>query len=123
MLIFNASINQARFPQDSKLADVSPVYKKNDNLNKENYRPVSILPSVSKIYESLMADQLTDHFENIFDKLLSEVRKKHGCQTRMLKIVEDWRYALDNKQIVGAILMDLSKALSATGLNSWVPSF
>ena len=38
---------------------MSPVYKKNDNLNKANYRPVSILPSVSKIYESLMADQLT----------------------------------------------------------------
>ncbi len=37
--IINASINQSRFPQDLKLADVSPVYKKNDNLNKENYRP------------------------------------------------------------------------------------
>ena len=57
-----------------------------------------------------MADQLTDHFENIFDKLLSGFRKKHGCQTLMLKIVEDWRNALDKKQIVGAILMDLSKA-------------
>ena len=54
--IINASINQSRFPQDLKLADVSPVYKKNDNLNKDNYRPVSILPSVSKIYESLIAD-------------------------------------------------------------------
>ena len=108
--IINASINQSRFPQDLKLADVSPVYKKNDNLNKANYRPVSILPSVSKVYESLMADQLTDHFENIFDKLLSGFRKKHGCQTLMLTIVEDWRYALDKKQIVGAILMDLSKA-------------
>ena len=44
--IINASINQSRFPQDLKLADVSPVSEKNDNLNKENYRPVSILPSV-----------------------------------------------------------------------------
>ena len=81
--IINASINQSRFPQDLKLADVSPVYKKNDNLNKANYRPVSILPSVLKVYESLMADQLTDHFENIFDKLLSGFRKnmeaKHLC--------------------------------------------
>ena len=75
--IINASINQSRFPQDLKLADVSPVYKKNDNLNKANYRPVSILPSVSKIYESTMADQLTDHFEHIFDKLLSGFRKKN----------------------------------------------
>ena len=81
--IINASINQSRFPQDLKLADVSPVYNKKDNLNKENYRPVSILPSVSKIYENLMGDQLTDHFENIFDKLLSGLRTnmdaKHLC--------------------------------------------
>ena len=72
---FSASINQSRLPEDLKLADVSPVYKKNDNRNKENYIPVSILPSVSKIYESLMADRLTDHIENIFDKLLSGFRK------------------------------------------------
>ena len=64
--IINASINQSRFPQDLKLVDVSPVYKKNDNLNKAKYRPVSILPSLSKVYDSLMADKLTDHFENIF---------------------------------------------------------
>ena len=67
-----------------------------------------------------MADQLTDNFENIFDKLLSGLRKKHGCQTLMLKIVEDWRYALDKKQIVGAILMDLSKAFANKLLESYL---
>ena len=75
--IINASINQSRFPKCLKRADVAPVYSKNDNLNKENYRPVSILPSASKIDESLMADQLTDNFENIFNKLLSGFRKKN----------------------------------------------
>ena len=107
--IINASINQSHFPQDLKLTDVSPSYK-NENINKANYRPVSIVAPVSTIYERLVADQLTDHFENIFDTLLSAFRKKHGCQTHLLKIVENWIYAFDKKHTVGAILMDLSKA-------------
>ena len=108
--IINASINQSRFPQDLKLADVSPVFKKKDNLDNKNYRPVSILPSISKIFESLMADQLTDYFNHIFDNFLSAFRKTYGCQSLLLRIVEDWRHAVDNKHIIGAILTDLSKA-------------
>ena len=50
-----------------------------------------------------MADQLTDHFENICDKLVSGLRKNMDAK-------QDWRYELDKKQIVWAILMDLSKA-------------
>ena len=111
--IINASINQSRFPQDLKLADVSPVFKKKDNLDKKNYRPVSILPSISKIFESLMADQLTDYLNHIFDNFLSAFRKTYGCQSLLLRIVEDWRHALDNKHIVGAILTDFSKAFDS----------
>ena len=77
--IINASINQYGFPQYLKLADESPFYTKNDTQNKENYRPVSILPSVSKYMRTL--------FENIFDKLLSGFRKRHGCQTLMLNLL------------------------------------
>ena len=43
-----------------KLADVSSLYKKNDNLKKDNYRPVSVLPSLSKVYERVMGQQLSD---------------------------------------------------------------
>ena len=57
-----------------------------------------------------MADQLTDYFSHIFDNFLPAFRKTYGCQSRLLRIVEDWRHALDNKHIVGAILTDLSKA-------------
>ena len=55
--LINASIRQCQFPHDLKLANVSPVFKKKDNLDKVNYRPVSILPAISKIYEGLLAEK------------------------------------------------------------------
>ena len=56
---------------------------------------------------------MTCHFQGIFDNYLSAFRKTYGCQSILLKLVEDWRHALDNKMIVGAILTDLSKAFDS----------
>ena len=108
--LINASIRQCQFPHDLKLANLSPVFKKKDNLDKVNYRPVSILPAISKIYEGLLAEQMTCHFQGIYDNYLLAFRKTYGCQSILL---EDWRHALDNKMIVGAILTDLSKAFDS----------
>ena len=57
--LFNDSIEKSDFPQNLKLADITPVYKKNDPLGKTNYRPVSLLPVVSKIFERIMENKLT----------------------------------------------------------------
>jgi hypothetical protein len=108
--VINQSLVKSQFPQDLKEADVSPVFKKNDNLSRKNYRPVSILPSMSKIFEGIMSDQLQDYFATIFAPFLSAFRKTYGCQSLLVRLVEDWRNALDNHQFVGAILTDLSKA-------------
>ena len=58
----------------------------------------------------VLSDQLTDLFENIFHTFLCAFRKGHGCQTTLLRLLEDWKTALDKNQYVAAILMDLSKA-------------
>ena len=79
-------------------------------LNKCNYRPVSILTTISKIYESILNDQLCDYFKSIFDVFLSAYRKGYSCQSVLIKFIEDWKDALDNGKIVGALFMDLSKA-------------
>ena len=47
----NASISTSKFPDDLKEADVTPLYKKKSKLSKENYRPISVLPNISKVYE------------------------------------------------------------------------
>lgn len=108
--IANTMQSKGVFPSQLKKAQVTPIYKKDDPFTQKNYRPVSILPTLSKIYERLLSDQLLVHFNEIFNNFLSAFRTSYGCQTTLLRIVEDWKQALDKNMYVGAILMDLSKA-------------
>jgi retron-type reverse transcriptase len=91
------------------MAEISPIFKKKDQLCKENYRPVSILPTFSKILEQQMAQQMQQHFEGIFYQYVSAYRKKYSCQNVLLNLIDQWRNALDNACYVGALFMDLSK--------------
>ena len=72
-----------------------PIFKKDDPFIPKKYRPVSILPTLSKIYERLLGNQLTVHFNDIIHSYLSAFRTSFGCQTTLLCIVEDWKEALD----------------------------
>ena len=108
--LINATYESSKFPSGLKGAQVVPLFKKKDPLNKENFRPVSLLPVISKIYERSMHEQLSDHLNASFHPFLAAFRKGFGCQSTLLRLLEDWRKALDNQQCVGAILMDLSKA-------------
>ena len=64
----NASISTSKFPNDLREADVILVYKKESKLSKENYRPISILPNISKMYERCLYDQISKYFETRFSK-------------------------------------------------------
>lgn len=108
--LINNCMSQNVFPECMKCAELSPIFKKNDNLVKDNFRPVSILTTLSKIYELEMNDQMVDHFIYIFDHLLSAFRKGYSCQSILIKCIDDWKVALDENKIVGALFMDLSKA-------------
>ena len=108
--MINSSIECGTFPNRLKEAQVSPLFKKNDPLLKSNYRPVSILPIPSKIFEKVLSEQLSTYFNTIFDNFLCAFRKGHGCQTTILRLLEDWKEVLDKNEYVAAILMDLSKA-------------
>ena len=63
------SINKGLFPDFLKRANINPVHKKNDPLNKENYRPVSILHLASKVYESAISNQLSEYTQNLWNSL------------------------------------------------------
>ena len=99
-----------KFPDTLKQARVTPIFKKKDPFDVQNYRPVSILPIISKLFERTLEEQLSKHFENIFNPYLSAFRKGFSCQSVLLAITEEWRKALDRGEYVAAILMDLSKA-------------
>ena len=111
--IINMSIRTSIFPSELKPAEVSPVFKKSHRTDKKNYRPISVLPSISKLFESILCDQLMLHFGDILSVQLSAYRKKYSCCNVVLKCIEDWKKALDSNETVGCILMDLSKAFDS----------
>ena len=87
-----------------------PVFKKKDRNNIENYRPVSILPNFSKIYERCLYDQMYKYFNHILSKWQCGFRKSFSTQHCLPVMTEKWRKCLDKGSISGAILTDLSKA-------------
>ena len=108
--IVNLSLSSSTFPDSLKVAQVAPIHKKNSVLEKGNYRPVSVLPSISKIFENAIEVQLVQYFDNIFNPFLAAFRSGFGCQSTLLRVIEDWKTALDKNEYLAAILMDLSKA-------------
>jgi len=94
--LINMSISTSVFPDKLKQAQVTPIHEKNTTLDKGNYRPVSILPILSKLYERTMNTQIVNYFNDHFNSSLSAFRSGYGCQTALLRIVEDWKIALDN---------------------------
>ena len=64
----NESLKLNRFPHSMKLANITPVFKKNDRTDKSNYRPVSILPNLSKVFERCIYKQLSTYFDAILSK-------------------------------------------------------
>ena len=63
-------MNKGVLPDELKHGDIKPIYKKEIRNEKENYRPVSILPNLSKIFERCMHDQLIDYLDKILSKYL-----------------------------------------------------
>ena len=102
------SFAKGEFPDCLKQAKVSPIFKKDDPL--ENYRPVSILPLLSKVYEKLLYNRLSDYVENIFNVILCGFRKAHSTQHALFKLLQSWQKEFDEKGMVATVFMDLSKA-------------
>ncbi len=97
------------FPDDFKFANITPAFTANDPLDKNNYRSISILSVLSKVLEGIMNDQLSDYFNHILSTLISAFRNNYSCQSILLKMIEDWKSALDKQNIIGAVTIDLSK--------------
>ena len=98
------------FPEILKHADITPLYKKGKKDIKGNYRPVSILPNLSKIFEKYMLEEVSPFFENIFSKYQCGFRKGFSTQQCLLAMLKKWKKSVDKSNIFGALITDLSKA-------------
>ena len=100
-----------KFPSKLKLADITPLHKKLESIFKENYRPVSLLPVVSKIFERVMQYQIKPFIDTYLSPFLCGYRKDYNSQYAMVAMIEKWKKSRDTiGGKFGAILMDLSKA-------------
>ena len=99
-LLFNNAILNSEVPENLKLADVTPVFKKKDPLDKANYRPVSVLPPVPKIFERLMQKQINEHIKNKLSPYLCRYRKGFSTQYALLSLIESWKKSLIRKDLV-----------------------
>ena len=75
----------------------------------KNYRPVSLLPVVSKVFEKIMHDQISQYINNFLTPYLCGYRKGFSTQQALLSLIEKWKIVLDSKGYGGAVIMDLSK--------------
>ena len=115
--IINTSFDNDCYPDEIKLAEVSPAYKKKDDLDKENYRPVSVLSHVSKVFERIMYQQIEEFMKDKLSNLLTGFRKNHSTQHCLMCMLEMWKKTLDKGGYVCAIFMDLSKAFDTLNHN------
>ena len=111
-LIINQSLNTGVFPEKLKMTKVLPLLKKDDPCLLDNYRPISLLPAISKIFERVVFSQLYAYFND--EKLLYisqyGFRKEHSTENACLEFIDRIMLDLDNGKTPLSIFIDLSKA-------------
>ena len=109
--IINSDLKRNAFSDSATVASIRPVFKgKGERTEIKNYRPVSILNCFSKVYERFIHENLMSSMTNFLSDFISACRKGYSTNHVLLKLIENWKAALDSNLFTGAVLMDLSKA-------------
>ena len=111
-LIINQSLQTGVFPDALKIAKVIPIHKKDDNTNISNYRPISLLPAISKVFERVIHKQLQQYFNenNLFYHSQYGFRPKHSTELAALHLIDKLTLDMDANEVPINIYLDLSKA-------------
>ena len=111
-IIINQMLSVGIFPDLLKISKVIPLYKKDDPVNFSNHRPISLLPSISKIFEKVIFKQLADYLEenNLMYKYQYGFRKYHSTEYADLHLLDYLNSEVDARRIPLNVYLDLSKA-------------
>ena len=110
--VINYALQTNRFPHKLKQSKVIPVYNKLDPLEKKNYRPGSLLPHVSKVFERIIYKHINTYTEEKISNYITGFRKSHGNQNSLVILLERWKQAIDKGEYISVMYMDLSKAFN-----------
>ena len=109
---FNLSIETNTFPDDFKIGKVAPVFKSGDKEDLNNYRPISVLPTIARIFERLLYNQLYDYLT--VNKLLGDeqygFRSLHSTAMALGKMSNQWLMDMDNGNLSAVVFLDIRKA-------------
>ena len=92
------------------MANVTPVYKKGNRSEKDNYRPVSILPNLSKIFERCLCKQISTFSKDILSRYQCGFKKEDSAQHCLVALIKNWMQSVDHGRAFGVLLTNLSKA-------------
>ena len=111
-VLFNDCMNANVFPDELKIARVIPLYKSGDKNDISNYRPISLLPMLSKIFEKLIHSRLTNFFEetNVLYNKQFGFRKEHSTVHALNTAITQIINSLNNNEVVVGLYLDFSKA-------------
>ena len=104
-------ITTGMFPDAFKVSKVTPIFKKGDCSLMSNYRPISLLPTISKIFERVIHDQMYEYFNefNLLAKQQYGFRKKHSTECAAIKLIDHVSKQMENGKTPGNLYIDLSK--------------
>ena len=110
--ICNLSIKFSHFPKDCKVANIKPIYKKGTKTDPNNFRPISLLPIVSKIIEKVIHDKTMNYLtnNNVRYRYESGFRKNHSTDTSLAYLTDKILTGFDSGLLTRMILIDLQKA-------------
>ena len=112
--LINECIDVGFFPECLKSATLIPIFKKGDNTNLNNYRPISLLPVMSKVFEKVINAQLTRVIDvGFIDENQYGFRQGHNTEHAILKFVDHVQKALSEKNHVVSVFVDVSKAFDS----------
>ena len=112
-VLFNTSIETSQFPDSWKVGRVAPIFKDGDKTEKSNYRPISVLPVISRLFEKLVFEQLYEFMEENghFTSDQSGFLRQRSTLICLLKMSDDWYNGLDLGKLVGVVFLDLKRHL------------
>ena len=114
-LIINQSLSSGIFPDKLKIAKVTPIFKKGDKQIITNHRPISVLPVISKNFETVIHEQLSEYFvtNNLFSPQQYGSRKNSSNELAALELLDRLLIQLDSRKIPNNFYIDLSKAFDS----------
>ena len=110
--LINLSISSQIFPDSWKVSKIVPLHKKGELIHPQNYRPVSLLPVLSKVLERVIFEQMISYLEE--NQLLHPshhgFRAGHSTVTALIEMYDQWIEALEREEVTAVVMLDLSAA-------------